>query len=109
MTARYPAPSNSPSAPARRNGGRLTPESVAGLLRNRWPACSGIGGRHGPDFARQDAEGNVGADLGVGLMVDGAQFDECFDDAEGVLDHFLLGLLNTEWKRNRMSRAQVDA
>ena len=29
--------------------GRNAPESVAGLNRNGWPGCVGIGGRHAPE------------------------------------------------------------
>ena len=32
-------------------GGRLRPESVAGINRNGWPASTGIGGRHQPEYA----------------------------------------------------------
>jgi len=32
-------------------GGRLPPESVAGINRNRWPASSGIAGRNRPEYA----------------------------------------------------------
>jgi hypothetical protein len=43
-------------------GGRLAPESVAGMNRNRRPACSGTGGRIRPDYAyglEQEFEGQV--------------------------------------------------
>src|SRR5690606_6406202 len=32
-------------------GGRLPPESVAGMDRNQWPASAGIGGRIRPEYA----------------------------------------------------------
>jgi hypothetical protein len=32
-------------------GGRLRPESVAGINRNGWPASPGIGGRNRPEYA----------------------------------------------------------
>jgi hypothetical protein len=32
-------------------GGRLPPESVAGINRNGWPASSGIGGRNRAEYA----------------------------------------------------------
>jgi hypothetical protein len=32
-------------------GGRLRPESVAGINRNGWPASSGIAGRNRPEYA----------------------------------------------------------
>ncbi len=32
-------------------GGRLRPESVAGINRNRWPASPGIGGRNQAEYA----------------------------------------------------------
>ena len=38
-------------------GGRLPPESVAGMDRNQWPASAGIGGRIRPEYA----EGNFNA------------------------------------------------
>ncbi|MBN1264999.1 MAG: hypothetical protein JXA25_05860, partial [Anaerolineales bacterium] len=31
-----------------------TPDSVAHLLQNRWPICSGIGGSFTPDYADGD-------------------------------------------------------
>ena len=31
--------------------GRLRPKRPAGMLRNGWPPCSEITGRHGPKFA----------------------------------------------------------
>lgn len=37
-------------------GGRIGPESVAGLPRNGWQLCSGISGRIGPEYAKQFAD-----------------------------------------------------
>ena len=34
--------------------GRNESESVAALDRNRWPDCSGMGGRFAPEYAREE-------------------------------------------------------
>ncbi len=34
-----------------RNGRTASPESMDGMLRNRWTPCSGFGGRLGPEYA----------------------------------------------------------
>jgi hypothetical protein len=41
-------------------GGRNAPESVAGMLRIRWPASTGIDGRLGPEYAGDTAHFHLG-------------------------------------------------
>jgi hypothetical protein len=38
---------------------------------------------------REDTEGDVGADLGVGVMVNGPQLDDVLDESEVPLDNVL--------------------
>ncbi len=38
-------------------GGRLRPESVAGINRNGWPLSTGISGRLGPEYAPKKVGG----------------------------------------------------
>ena len=51
---------------------------------------------------REDADRHMRADLLIGVVVDGSEIDERLDDAERVLDDFLLMVLPDEIERRSL-------